>query len=63
MKEQTKQFMAAFIKTFCIMNFVVGTVAYILVPDTVSPVPEPFAMFLLGIVTAAMAFAGMVPRE
>jgi multidrug efflux pump subunit AcrA (membrane-fusion protein) len=41
--------MAFYIKTFFLVNFVVGSMIYVFARDRISPVPGPFTMFLIAV--------------
>jgi hypothetical protein len=56
MLARVRDFMAFYIKTFFLMNFVVGSAIYIFAPDRMSPVPGPLTMFLIAIALAIFAF-------
>jgi hypothetical protein len=55
MIERVGYFVAFFIKTFLLVNFVVGSIIYIFVPNSVSPVPDPATMFLIAVVSGVLA--------
>jgi hypothetical protein len=59
MVERVGYFMTFFIKTFLLVNFVVGSIIYIFVPNSVSPVPNPATMFLIAVVSGALACVEM----
>jgi hypothetical protein len=54
MREREGQFMVFFVKTFFLVNFLVGSVIYIFTPDRMSPIPEPSTMFLIAITIAIL---------
>ena len=54
MKARVGYFVMFFLKTFLLANFLVGSILYIFAPNRVSPVPDPFTMFLIAVVTAAL---------
>ena len=52
-KLKQKQVIASFVSLFCLANFIIGTVAYVLLPNHVSsPIPESSVMLKIGIITA-----------
>ena len=56
---RVKSFFTYFINLFFLGNFVVGSMGYIFIPEKSSPVPEPGTMFLIGIITALLAFLSL----
>lgn len=59
MKDRGEHFMAFFVRTFLLVNFIVGSVTYIFASDRVSPVPEPTTMLLIAVVIVLL---GVVER-
>jgi len=59
MIERVGYFVAFFIKTFLLVNFVVGSIIYIFVPNSASPVPEPATMFLIAVVSGVLTCVEM----
>jgi hypothetical protein len=52
MKEHGEHFMAFFVRTFLLVNFIVGSLTYVFASDRVSPVPEPTTMLFIAVVIA-----------
>ena len=60
---RVRDFMAFYIKTFFLVNFVVGSAIYIFAPDRMSPVPGPLTMFLIAVAIAIFAFLEMFRKR
>lgn len=56
MRERVRHFMAFYIKTFFLVNFVVGSMIYVFARDRISPVPGPFTTFLIAVFIGIFAF-------
>lgn len=52
MKEHREHFIAFFVRTFLLVNFIVGSLTYIFASDRISPVPEPMTMLFIAVVIA-----------
>ena len=59
MQGMVKHVFASFMYLFCLANFVVGAVAYIVNPHQVSPVPDTSTMTLLGIASAVISLVNV----
>lgn len=55
MRQSMGHILTFFIKTFLLVNFVVGTLMYIVMPGRVSPVPEPSTMLFIAVIIAVLA--------
>ena len=60
MQGMVKHIFASFMYLFCLANFVVGTVTYIMNPHQLSPVPETSTMTLLGVASAILSLANVI---
>ena len=55
MRQHVRHILTFFIKTFFLINFVVGTLMYIFIPGRISPVPEPSTMLFIAVIIAIPA--------
>jgi len=55
MQGMVKHVFASFMYLFCLANFLVGTVTYIVNPHQISPAPDTSTMTLLGIASAVIS--------
>jgi hypothetical protein len=59
MRERGEHFMAFFVRTFLLVNFIVGSLTYVFASDRVSPVPEPRTMLFIAVV---IGIIGLIER-
>ncbi len=60
MQSLVKHAFASFMYLFCLANFIVGTLTYIINPHQISPVPDTSTMTLLGIASAVISLVNAV---
>lgn len=60
MKRVVKNFLASFMHLFFLANFVVGSAAYAINPNQISPAPGGVTMTILGVASAVVSFVHSV---